>query len=660
MATTPMKRVTAVVTEKRAQGLVKKLLHLGCVSPQVCPAVEDGLEHAAPSDRVGELTRESGRIDRALALLHRQQSRAPLVPCRQQVDFSAYEGSQAYREAQEVLAQAEALMEEEKHQLARAQTLQEKRAVCLPWQGYSLPLGLSETAECTLLLGTFPAGTQMEETVATLDQAGAVTEQVSQDGAGVYAAVLFRKGNGPAQEALARAGFLRQNFGFADGTAAQTLADLAEKERRLAQDVQAREAAEHALAERVGALEVLSDYIHTRITEENVQGCLGRTECTRFLTGWVPGQAEAAVTAVLEKEKCAYAFTEPTEEDNVPVLLNNPSFFRPFEMVMGIYSLPRYGTFDPTCIMAFFYALIFGLMMADVGYGLILFAGCTIALRLPRFRAMGDYLRLFRDCGVACMVCGVLFGGWFGDLPTAIFGAERVPGFIANGLLPDLNPMAFDKNGPVHFMIFTLAVGFVHIFTGMGIKFVLLCREGKVFDAICDIGSWFVLFGGVVALLLETLVFGTGTRVGMYVALGGAAMIVLTTGRREKNVVMKFLKGLLGLYGVINYASDILSYSRILALGLASAVIAMVINLLTGLAGVGPAMLIVAIPLMVVAHLLSLALNLLGTFVHTSRLQFIEFFGKFFEEGGEPFAPAKEENTYTENVAPLPELAAKK
>jgi V/A-type H+-transporting ATPase subunit I len=218
---------------------------------------------------------------------------------------------------------------------------------------------------------------------------------------------------------------------------------------------------------------------------------------------------------------------------------------------------------------------------------------------------------------------------------------EAVPFFnglaIALGGEPvSLNPL----ENPMTFLVISLAMGALHLLAGMAIKFVVMCKQGDVFAAIFDIGSWWLVFGGIGLLFLNS-------TVGL-VTLGiGVLMIVATAGRSSKNPIVRFLKGLLGLYSIVNYASDLLSYSRILALGLTAGVIAQVINVIATMGGPTPGGFILLVIMMLVGHALNIAINVLGSFVHTSRLQYLEFFGKFYEDGGTAFEPALPSDQYS-------------
>ena len=275
------------------------------------------------------------------------------------------------------------------------------------------------------------------------------------------------------------------------------------------------------------------------------------------------------------------------------------------------------------------------MMSADVGYGLVIVIGCLLALKFMKPGiGMSRFLKMFAISGVSCIIMGVLFGGWFGDLPKQF--AENILGINGfDGPWYLLNPL----DEPMIFFGISLALGFIHLCVGMGIKMAELIRNGKIFSAIFDIGSWYVVYAGIAVLALFKI---------PWVLVVGLLMIVLTHGRDKKNPIMKFFSGLLGLYDIVNFMSDILSYSRILALGLSSAVIASVFNILATLGGRSPISIILFPLVFILGHGLNLLLSLLSSFIHSSRLQYVEFFGKFYEDGGRAFSPVRHELKYVD------------
>ena len=223
-----------------------------------------------------------------------------------------------------------------------------------------------------------------------------------------------------------------------------------------------------------------------------------------------------------------------------------------------------------------------------------------------------------------------------GDLPSAIatkmFGMESFPE-LAVALNPVTNPMPY--------LVISMVMGALHLIAGMLMKAYMLIKRGHPLDALFDIGLWLVLFAGIGLLLIAP-------GVGKWVAIAGVAGLILTQGRKEKNPIMKLLKGIMSLYDIVSYVSDLLSYSRIMALGLSGAIIGQVVNIIGTLGGASVVGFIVLILALVLGHTLNLALSVLGAFVHTARLQYIEFLGKFFEDGGEEYKPSKIKTKYTD------------
>jgi V/A-type H+-transporting ATPase subunit I len=419
------------------------------------------------------------------------------------------------------------------------------------------------------------------------------------------------------------------------------------------EEIERTERSLDALAERLDELEMLSDVEHTALLAEKQKKELAATEKCAVLTGWCPTDERARVIRVLESVEAAYDFAQPAEGEEPPVLLKNNRFARNFEWVVGMYSYPAYGKFDPTLVMSIFYMIIFGLMFADAGYGLVLSAACFLLVRFTHPReGMQRFLLMFGYCGLSCIVCGVLFGSYFGNFPLAFLEnfLGQAPAQLPNwSLLPSEAAnvaILFDPlQNPMGFLIVSLGIGAVHLLAGMAVQGYILCRRGQVLDAIFDIGSYWLLFAGIAT-------FALGLPAGVWLTLGGVLAILLTQGRSRKGIAGKLIGGFGGLYNLINFASDLLSYSRILALGLASAVVGQVVNILATLKGGSFIGFILMIVVFCVGHLLNLVINVLGTFVHTARLQYIEFFGKFYEDGGIPFRPIKVADRYSEDTTP--------
>ncbi|MGB3932643.1 MAG: V-type ATP synthase subunit I [bacterium] len=355
----------------------------------------------------------------------------------------------------------------------------------------------------------------------------------------------------------------------------------------------------------------------------------GSTGQAVLITGWTP----AADVDRLEKElnqvskTATLIATEPEEGEVFPVALKNSPLVEPFEAVTNLYSTPSHREIDPTPALAPFFFVFFGIALGDAGYGILLTLLSLFLLKKLQPKGMGEQLlKLLVLGGLATIGFGILSGGWFGDL------------------LP-LPPLWFNPvDDPMKMLIFSLILGVIHLYTGMGIQAYRSIKDGKALDALFDQGFWYLFLTG-----LPLLAFPPLQGVGKVMALVGAAGLILTQGRNQKNVFMKLISGVGSLYDVTGYLSDVLSYSRLLALGLAGGVIAVAINTMGRmLASAGAIGLVVMVLLLVGGHIFNLIISALGAFVHTSRLQYIEYFGKFFEGGGKAFTPFQIKTQYVD------------
>ena len=359
---------------------------------------------------------------------------------------------------------------------------------------------------------------------------------------------------------------------------------------------------------------------------------LMHTSATFQLEGWVPVDQLADVERAVRSVTDAYSLTarDPLEDEIPPSYVENSRFATPFEQVTNLYSRPDPKGLDATPYMAPFYVLLFGLMLSDTGYGLILALGCALYIKLKKPTGMsGGFARVLFWGGLSTIVWGVLVGTCFGMDFDVLFGTtDRFP------LLVD--PMS----DPISMLILCFGLGVLHILFGIGLKMKMAFSQGDWQTAMFDNFSWILIIVGLLGLAVPSL-----STVGIIMALAGALMILLFKGRAKKNVFSRTVSGLGELYQVTSFLSDILSYARLFALGIATGVISSVFNDLCGML-MGAENIIfrilgiaVAVVLLVALHLFNIGINTLGAFVHCARLQYVEFYGKFYEAGGREFRP---------------------
>ncbi|MBN1222211.1 MAG: V-type ATP synthase subunit I [Candidatus Aminicenantes bacterium] len=355
---------------------------------------------------------------------------------------------------------------------------------------------------------------------------------------------------------------------------------------------------------------------------------LGETDKAFCLDGWILAKDEEKLLAKLQpySDYVECYFRRPLPEEDPPVALQNPKAGKPFELITKLYGLPKSGTMDPTPYLMPFFFIFVGLTVSEAGYGLLVTLLSLLGLKLVKpkggFRL---FLILLAILGVSNVIIGTLVGGWFG------FPIRR---------LMILDPL----QNPVSFLLLSLALGFIQVWFGTFLDMISRFKNRDYLQALFVQGGWLVLLP---ALVLYGVSKNSWAGI---VALAGACGIVFFAAP-SRNPLARFFGGLYSLYDISRYLADILSYSRLLALGLATSVIAMVVNTLCQTAlGIPWIGWLFAALIFVGGHLFNLGISFLGGFVHSMRLQFVEFFSKFFQSGGKPFKPLELEGKYVEFI----------
>ncbi len=640
MAISKMYRFSAVTLRSGAESLSAGLQRLRCVDIVTAPTSENdcGFAPNRCPEKTSALSAEASRASAAEAFLAGSiTKKKSFLSAPDEIALDSLTDSFRRRCAKTV-SRALELQSEVKAEAAQLQSLKNELAALAPWEDFRHEVPESRTCSTASVSGTLSAKLNTAGLGNALTELACVIEELKRTDSEVFIRMTAYKDDfSKALSVLNSFGFIMcpckatAAEGFAEGKMRRTEALIKKAEDKLtALNEEAK-----ALAERHGDTELYIDLLMTEAAKREAEDSFAVSERTVVVTGWVPAEDVDRVSKFLDERGDAYSFEDAGCDPEAPIKFKNGAFAAQFEPVVELYSPPAYGSFDPTSIMSFFYFIIFGLMLADVGYGLLLSVICFAALKLMRPEGnMKKMLTMFGICGISCIAMGVLFGGYFSDAPQIImenwFGIEDPPDFA---LL--FNPLT----SPIPFLAVSLGVGAVHLITALSIKFYVLWKRGKKLDAICDQGSWIVLFLGIGLFLIIK-------EAGLVLTAIGVLMLICTQGRHEKNIILKVFKGVASLYDIVSYFSDLLSYSRILALGLASMVVGSVFNILGGLPGLSVIGIIVFFVIFTIGHLLNMAVNLLGTFVHTSRLQYIEFFGKFYEDGGRMFAPLTPRSKY--------------
>ena len=655
MSIVKMKRLRLIGMRDQRESLLRLLQHLGCVEidePGDRSGDPDWASLARPdTGALNEARDARTSVENALKTLKKYgpKQKGGLLTPRPVITEGELFDDGAYRTGLADAGQLVALERKISTLYTEQNKLRTQKLALAPWLALDIPLETASTPEVAVQFGTVAASTDLDEMEGAL---GAVTDLYELMRAGAdnelkYLVFLcHRSAEEGCQEVLKEYGFSRSALRGWTGTAAENDRQLDQKLAEAAKELEATIAQVGEYAAKKAALEQCLDRADQEIAREEARCRLLDSSTAFFLEGWVPVPDEKKLLEQLGKYDCCWETQDPAPEDYpvVPVKLKNNKFTEPLTTITEMYSLPAYDGVDPNGLMAPFYIFFFGFMFADLGYGLILAGACAfINWKVRPKGGFGQLIRLMIMCGISSAVIGFFTGGFFSDflyqftnmlgLPQPVIPFLSVPDGVTGVPGPLLNVMG----DPMTVLVFALAVGFVQIIVGMIVKFWMLCRDGQVVDAILDIGTWWVIFIGI-----GLFAAGIGNVAGYPVVLIIGCLMLLGQGRSAKGFGK--VTAIIGAVynGVTGYFGDILSYSRLMVMMLAGSVIGQVFNILGAMPGGGlpPA---IGIPIFfvifIIGHAFNIGLNVIGTYVHTSRLQYLEFFKQFYKEGGRPWRP---------------------
>ena len=655
MSIVKMKRLRLIGMQSERESMLRQLQHLGCVEIDEPGDRKDDPDWASltrpDTGALNEARDARSSVENALNALKKYgpKQKGGLLTPRPVITEGELFDDGAYRTGLADAGQLVALERKISALYAEQNKLRTQKLALAPWLALDIPLETASTAEVAVSFGTVAASADLD----AMDRAlGAVTDLYELMRAGAdnelkYLVFLcHRSVEEDCQAVLKEYGFSRAALRGWTGTAAENDKRLDEQLADAARELESTIAQVGEYASRKGALEQCLDRADQEIAREEARCRLLDSSSAFFLEGWVPVPDEKKLLEQLGQYTCCWETQDPAPEDYpvVPVKLKNNRFTEPLTTITEMYSLPAYDGVDPNGLMMPFYVFFFGFMFADLGYGLILAGACAfINHKVHPKGGFGQLIRLMIMCGISSAVIGFFTGGFFSDFLaqfTSMLGlSQPVIPFLSvpDGVTGVPGPLLNVMGDPMTVLVFALAVGFVQIVVGMAVKFWMLCRRGQVVDAILDIGTWWVIFVGI-----GLFAAGIGNVAGYPVVLIIGCLMLLGQGRTAKGFGK--VTAIIGAVynGVTGYFGDILSYSRLMVMMLAGSVIGQVFNILGAMPGGGmpPA---IGIPIFfiifIIGHAFNIGLNVIGTYVHTSRLQYLEFFKQFYEEGGRPWRP---------------------
>ena len=653
MAVLKMRRVSISALKKDRKAILERLQALGIMEMhQVEP---EGFKKTDTREERQEFDSDVRLTEQALDVLGEYSPEKTSV-------LSSLEGKELIGKGDylETENKAEVILETCGYIVSLSKKISEEKAFCQrieaqkealnPWKLLGIPLtqDAQETGKTSVILGTMPQGTSQDELyqiIAGINSEDADKEPLpccidvlEEDNDATYVSVICMKEDlSVIEDALRSAGFAKPAV-TSELPPAEEISKLSDDEKTKKEEIERIASEIEGLSEYREDIKRLGDYYRLRQEKYAVIEDIPQSERAFIVSGFVDERHVAAIEKTIgEKFDCNIDIEDVREDEDVPTVL------------------PGRHEFDPTTIMSFFYVFFFGLMLSDAAYGIVMAVAC--GLLLWKYKRMSEgmhkQLKLFMFCGISTAFWGFMFGGFFGDAITVI--AETF--FHKSVTLPALWFVPLDD--PMRLLIWCMGFGIIHLFTGLAIKGYEELRDGKKLDFFCDVVLWYMFLIGLLLMLIPSEIFKSISQINVtfppalnmlakVLAIGGALGLVLMSGRDHKNPVLRIALGLYDVYGVTSWLSDVLSYSRLLALGLATGVIASVVNQMGSMAGGGAIGAILFILVFIIGHSMNMAINILGAYVHTNRLQFVEFFGKFYDGGGRPLEPFEQDTKYVE------------
>lgn len=630
----PMKKLTLAALLEHREAILQALQSICAV--QLISIGEGEQSSAAAEGRVQ-------RLQSAEELLKPYAGKAGFGP---KPEATRQELEEDIQPALEICAELEGLQ----RRIAQNGSDTEKRRLqlgsLLPWADMTDPLEtVRSTASLKVMTGTVPA-----EGVKALMETGALVQLYGGDKERAALVICPNEEYAGIAPSIRATGFQDKGFGDIRGTASENI-------QRLRTEIEALEAERAQLEARLAAFAPKREEIRRALDgaaidrdREQSKEALAHTKTAFLLTGWVREDMTEKVRREIEKITDVYylVFEDPSEGDAVPTVLKNSRLITPYEAVTNLYSLPAYGTIDGTPLMAPFYFIFFGMMLSDTVYGAVLALGAWAFLKYIKPRGMMENLaKVLLMGGISTIFMGLLFGTCAGVSWPVIFRGTA---------LENTFPIIDSSADPIAMLALCAAMGIIQMFYAVFIAAYSCIKHRDWAGAIVDNLSWVFIITGLLLMAAPSLGLpaALGTA-GKWMAIGFAAVVLLFAGRSKKNVAGRLMSGAGKLYDVTSWLGDVLSYARIFALGLSTGVIGLVLNtlcwdmLFASFKG-NPVLMVVGFiivtVLSVALHAFMMAISTLGCFVHSARLQYVEFFGKFYEAGGKAFKPLRYETKY--------------
>ena len=599
---TPMKKIMVCGVQKDRKSVMEALQKMGCVEFIQQEAEENLCHHPDVSDRITQFDRYIISSSQAIEILNDfSPEKKRMFSERENLSIDMY--SMKHGEISSVGAVAMEVISCKKKIADNILSIGKHHAkisAIEPWLRLDVPMNTSGTELTSAHLLSCQADVNPQNIDQILGELGVYAyyeiEYSSKNLSNVFF-IILKDYEADVIKLLRENGFAISQTGLSHKTPEKKIENIRSKISGLEKENEELKEKIISLAKSRDSIKLLHDHL-----------CLRKEKYLNLQKLLVTDEAFVINSSGL----CSVEFSDLLPDEEAPVLFKNNSFVQPVENITSDYSMPSVHDIDPNAVMSIFYYAFFGMMFSDAGYGLLMILVCGFLGFIARVeKSTRQFMRMFFYCGVSTFIWGMLFGSFFGDA------------------IKSLKPLWINPvDEPLLLLVFSIGLGLVQIITGVACKFYADYRSGDKKGALFDSGSWIFVLLGIALVAL------------------GVITIVLMKGRDNKNIIFRLFSGVLGLYDITSYVSDLLSYSRLMALGLATGVIGQVVNVMCSLAGGGIVGIIISSLIFIIGHALNFAINVLGAYVHTNRLQYVEFYGKFYEGGGKKFNPLSMNTKY--------------
>jgi V/A-type H+-transporting ATPase subunit I len=651
MAIVQMKKVIIASFKDEAGKLLEELQQAGIMQvldAQRAVISKDQPELQAPTERPRQIEERLEKLEQTIAFLNiyaeKKAGIAAVLAPRAVIDQNHFSKIVSSANAMDRLEYCQQLQRKINSLKTETENLSSQTQHLLPWEKFTTPLEEIERLQKTTVLAGFLSAKSVIEAEKNLSELAAIERIGVHNHTTACIVVCFKENIQDVHKILRGFEFESVSFTGLKGTAAELISRYREKSAGAQEELTEAEKEAKKLSEQITDLQILADYYRNLLSRQKTQLTSPQTEQAVIFEGWVKRQDFERLREIVGRFAASSISEMQVEKDeDIPVEIDNKPLFRPFEVVTRLYGMPQHIEFDPTVLLTPFFVVFFGLCLGDAGYGLILIA--AMAYLILKMQGDKKLLWLLFICSISTIIAGALTSSWFGDAPQQLsekFGWTFLD--KARLKLTLFDPMA----QPMIFFKLALGLGYFQIMTGIVAALIHNIRRKDYVSALCDRITWLVMLNCLALFVL-------GSKIGLSdkacstfgkVAIAPAVVILLFS-QRQGPWLGRIGMGVYNLFSTVFYLGDVLSYLRIMALGMVTGGLAVSINIMAKIAGEIPYVgVIIAIMILICGHLFNTLMSTIGAFVHTIRLQFVEFFQKFLAGGGQLFEPLTKEYKY--------------